>query len=625
MARMLALDWDGSEVRFLLGNVQRDKLRILDSGARPLDFIDHIDEEDETAPPRRELDIGGTLRALLAEHRVNKGVSSLIALGRSSVEIMHFDLPPATNAELPELVRNQAIRDSSVVGERTPVDFMTTDDELDGENRRVTVIALPEERMAGLKSIASKAGVKARRMPLRSYAGASRFTRSPARTDSPCLLLNMVGNELDLTLLLRGKPLFSRTARLPDDGNSDKLVEHVAAEVNRTLAVAVQDAWASIEALERLFVFAASNEHRLLIEQLSERIDLEIVTVDPFEGVLIDPNVIPNGETGRFASLVGMLLDEADGGAHLVDLLHPHKIPKAPSFTIPAIGVAVLGVLLAAGFFWMEVKKLDDMNESVVELETQLTELQGEFAKDQLQRNAIQSLRAWEVQGVNWLDEFRYLSYKMPLADDFVATQVTFTSSPNGYGTIAFRGRAANSTVVAQMQGTFRDPYHIMRAPQVLMVQDSNYQAAIQSGTIICRRAQGRLYVSALPTVIQRLSMTSPEVYPIRPRAGEEPRIRGASLQAEEDQTPDDSATVMPPEASATVAPPTVPAETPIAPPSAETPADTEPSVEETPAPSATVEPPETAGAPSTHREEGPPRERSSRSSSRDSREEDPA
>jgi hypothetical protein len=620
MARMLALDWDGSEVRFLLGNVQRDKLRILDAGARPLDFIDHIDEEDETAPPRRESDIGGTLRALLAEHRVNKGVSSLLALSRSSVEIMHFDLPPASNAELPELVRNQAIRDSSVVDDRTPVDFMTTDDGINGENRRVTVIALPEERLSGLKSIASKAGVKARRMPLRSYAGASRFTRSPARTDSPCLLLNMVGNELDLTLLLRGKPLFSRTARLPDDGNAEKLVQHVAAEVNRTLAVAVQDEWTGVEALEKLFVFAASNEHRLLLEQLSDKIDLEIVTVDPFEGVLIEPTVIPTGETGRFASLVGMLLDEADGGTHLIDLLHPRKAPKPRSFTLPAIGVAVLGVLIAAGFFWMESNNLKQLEQSVAELEEYRAGLQAEFEKDQLQRNAIQGLRGWEYQGVNWLDEFRYLSYKMPSSEEFVATQIAFTSSQGGYGTIKFRGRAANSMVVAQMQSTFRDPYHSMKAPQVFAVQDSNYQAAIPDGTIVCRRAQSNLYLSALPIEMQRWSMASPEDYPIRPREGERPRIRGLSPLEEEEQTPEPTSTPLAPEASATVTPPEGTADPPLAPePEAETP------VEEAPAPSATVEPPSEASVNPPSRGDGSTRGRSGRSSPHNSREEDAA
>ena len=56
------------------------------------------------------------------------------------------------------------------------------------------------------------------------------------------------------------------------------------------------------------------------------------------------------------------------------------------------------------------------------------------------------------MQGVNWLDELRDFSVRMPQSEQFVASKITFTAAPRGLGAITFSGRVADSMVAVNIQ-----------------------------------------------------------------------------------------------------------------------------------------------------------------------------
>ncbi len=56
------------------------------------------------------------------------GVTTLVGVDRSSVELLQFSLPPAQDSELPEMVANQAMRESPQVTEKSILDFVPLDE-----------------------------------------------------------------------------------------------------------------------------------------------------------------------------------------------------------------------------------------------------------------------------------------------------------------------------------------------------------------------------------------------------------------------------------------------------------------------------------------------------------------
>lgn len=500
MARFLAVDWDEREVRYLLGNIQRGKLKIVDSAAAPVTVIH--DEEAGTSTP----DIAGSLREMLTAHRVGR-CPTLIALDRRSVEIMHFELPPATDAELPEFVQLQAMRDSTTVEERTPVDFITTDENIQGENRRALVVALPEDRLKRIREIASKAGVKPYRMPLRSFSTVRLFSQCADRTDEACLLANLVGDELDLSVLVRGKPVFARTIRLPMETDDKGLADRIISEVTRTLAVVGQEQTVAGQTIERLFLFAGPDEHVELTEKLGAETPLTVTRIEPFAMVDVDPTAVPT-HSGRFAALAGMLLDEAGGMAHPVDLLHPRRKPKPRSLWKPVAAVVLLVVLLGAGHYWLKQRELQGLQEQFKEVQARQNDVYKQYTSALPRRTTVARLTQWDQQGAICLDELRDMSRRLPSGRNLLLTRIAFTPNPRNPAMtmVSLRGQASNSEYIRYCNSLYaRDPHHKMVMRSVGAEPDSNYPWHF-SGTLLVARTPAKDYFGRLPRNVQMLN-----------------------------------------------------------------------------------------------------------------------
>ena len=190
MARILAVDWDGVEVRYALGSVFKDRLVIssvgdaliegaveevgtavaeasapssdeefsegekeeeeADDGSEVVETVeksyiprmpvaDDEEEEEEVAAADptvvstvkkkkgesfKTSPIALTLKKLFREHHVGSATICYSA-ERSDVDVMYMTLPNATEAETPELVFNQALRESLTFNETQPLDFTT--------------------------------------------------------------------------------------------------------------------------------------------------------------------------------------------------------------------------------------------------------------------------------------------------------------------------------------------------------------------------------------------------------------------------------------------------------------------------------------------------------------------
>ncbi|GAF96051.1 unnamed protein product, partial [marine sediment metagenome] len=210
MSQLLALEWNGSEARVVVAASRGEKVVIEQAFSATL--RSEPSGKEPSGEEAAEVDVGGRIAAALAARGVGR-IDTLVAVGRSSIELRQLSLPPAPEEELPDLVSFQAIREFNELDENWLLDFVPIDEPTDGP-RNVLAAAIGPELVAQIERTCQTAGLKPRRLILRPCAAASLLGRQastgPAR---PRLLVDLLSDEVDLTVMIDRRVIFVRTAR----------------------------------------------------------------------------------------------------------------------------------------------------------------------------------------------------------------------------------------------------------------------------------------------------------------------------------------------------------------------------------------------------------------------------
>ncbi len=506
MARVLAVEWDRHEARYVLAATRGGKVKVDAVEAMPL-----VDVAEGGAEPRP--DLSGSLAAALTETKAGH-VAALVGVERSSIELLHFTLPPAKDHELPELVLNQAMRESQSISEQSIVDFFAVDDD-PAAPRSVIAAAISPDELARIQQTCSAAGLKPARLLLRPFASASLFVRAAAPTEDGYLLVNRFTDEADLTIVVDGKPVFFRTVRLPEGTGEAEAAGRLLAEINRTLAAAPPTHLGG-EAVECVYLFGRADDHEELIAEIGEDLDLPTEIFDPFEALGVAEELVPE-DSGRFAPLLGMLLDEA-AGAHAVDFLHPRKRPQPINRArIAMIAAGVLGAVILAVAFntWSTWSEINTDNETLAQ---QIRELNETAKKAAAQNKLINAVAEWRGRDVIWLDELRDLSLRFPSSRDVVVLRMSMsTSSQSGRGAIDLEGLVRDPRIVFNIEGKVRDDYRQVRSKRVQERKaEKDYTWLFETSMAVARRPS-TAYVSHLPADEQPAAEATEERLAARP------------------------------------------------------------------------------------------------------------
>jgi Tfp pilus assembly PilM family ATPase/Tfp pilus assembly protein PilN len=450
MALLLALEWDSNEARVAVGRTRGREVVIED--AFTVDLEPRDPGQTFHAPH-----VGARVAAELTARNIGR-VETLVAVGRKDIELRLLSVPPAPPEELPDVVRFQAMRQFSSLGEDWPLDFIPL---VAGDETPTSVLAatLSPEHVKQIRATCEVGQLTPRRMVLRPMAAASLLSHQLPDAQRRCrLMVDLLSDEVDLTVLEGERVVFLRTCRLPHD--SDPTVQNtaLAGEIRRTM-VAAQNQLGG-RRVEYIIVCGNPSDHAPLVEKLSRDLSLPVECFDPFAALAMTDDLrrrLPDRH-GRFAPLLGMLVDEAAGTPHAIDFLNPRKRPPPPNRRRQHVMLASAAALVVAaigGYIWYSFASLDWQ---IAATTKELATTQKTLEKWQEKIKHAEEIEKFTHGDINWLDELYRLSEAkyFPSAEEAIITQLYAGSREPQGGTLGLEGLVTEPGVINRMENSLR-------------------------------------------------------------------------------------------------------------------------------------------------------------------------
>jgi Tfp pilus assembly PilM family ATPase len=422
MANLIGLEWDDREARVVAGTTRGSNLVV--EHAFSISWPAPAEGGKPTAPPPAE--IGRRLGEELAARKIPKG-EALVALSRTLLELKPITLPPVPDDELPDMVKLQSQREFTSLHEGSLIDFIP----LSGsstEQRGVLAAAVSPELVKQVRAVCDAAGLKLERLTLRPCGAAALLNRAHPKAERVKLLVDLMWDDADLTVIVGDQVTYLRTVRLPVDATTGDVARPLVSEIRRTMAAA-QNQLGS-QRVEAVY-FCGDKRQAAAAEALGKSLEQPVRAFDPFQGLELGGALRSAGvvEASRFAPLLGTLSEEAAGARPALDFLHPRRRPPQKSRTEKARPLAlVAGAVLAAAalaFFYV----LTGLDTQIEEKQQALAAAKQEAQRFDKIKRQHDALKKWQETDIVWLDELASISRNASPPQAVMFTGLTFDTT----------------------------------------------------------------------------------------------------------------------------------------------------------------------------------------------------
>jgi Tfp pilus assembly PilM family ATPase len=464
MAQLIALEWDASEVRLAVAKTYGSSIHV--------DRLESVALGTSEDPQER---LQEAISSLAAE--LDTPANVLLNIPRGDVELRLMELPTVPADELPEIVRLQAVRYFTALNDDWTIDFLPFSvPDADATTQNVLAAAMDPDILGRIEESCRPSGMVPTRMAIRSFSSASAWLRQD-RTALTTLLVDLLEQEVDLTVVHAGQAVLSRNARLPrletpgssqHDEQGDLDVEDdemvmgdkaprdsinlslLMGEIRRTI-VAVNNQLAKGD-VDQIVLLGTDEQ---LSEQLASGLDLPVQLyncLDQFEY----RGTLPAAPE-RFTALLGVLADEADGQQLALDFLHPRQPPHVATRgektvrygLLSFVGLAVVAAILVTAFMIRSGTLTAKLAESM-ELHRQTKDA----AMIGVERQYIEG---FVDANIVWLDEISLLSDHFPSSDDAIVRSMTLANPTGGEGRISMDVNVSAAEKVGPMENKLRE------------------------------------------------------------------------------------------------------------------------------------------------------------------------
>lgn len=488
MPRILATTWTAQTLRFVHADAgARGRIRILEAGSAELPSAD-----DGRHP------IVNGIRSIVGRLKAEKS-RLLVLVNRGSVDSASFDVPPATDAELPALVQNLGSRDIPAATEDTIIDYIAYPPRPDG-TRSVSAMAMVAENQQLLKQLLEQTGCKSVRVlisthPLRAFS--PRITEAPTENsattddgamDKADLIVSRGLDAADLLLCTNKVPILSRTLRLAPNVPDAEIIRYLRTEVQRTLITAGGQLPRPVN-ITSVVVIGNERQTTGLDAALSAQFQVAASVATP-TSILSSPDSETETEavnSGDFAPLLAAIVEEATGIPPAIDFANPRRPPVQGSRSIKLIAAGTVAALLVGAGGYYVWSQLNEVDEEIARLTERRNELSQLIKDTEGKRQLANALKSWESNRISWPDELKDLTDRIPSSPELTIGQLTVSPAGAGTAVATFRGTGKTPEVISQMEVKLRDKYHDIQIPAVREVQENNNTLASFQATLRIR------------------------------------------------------------------------------------------------------------------------------------------
>ena len=399
-----------------------------------------------------------TLAERVRDELSSKGLSAaraVLLLPRGDVEVNSLRLPPASDDELPEMVANMLAQQSD--DEPTVHDFIVSDESAEDGSLDVLTFSVARHVLDTWLARFRDQNIRLQAVTFGGI-GAVRLlgevSTNPARTS---VVVTTTDQDTDLVVIESARPVLFRTIPRAT-GGEQFVIDQLAGDIQRTLNLVGQPN----DEQTRVYLIGTVGEQEDAAKSLSDKLSLSVSLVNPFEQLRGDARV---DKPSRFANLIGTAT-AWNSDKLSVDLLNPRR-PAAKPGVVSRYGFwgAVAACLLALGGYllWEQNQEQKLM---VEEQKNQLKRLIKPVKRARQKELIANAVDAWRANEVNWLDELKLLSDRMPPASDATVGSLTLASG-NGMGRMDMSVEVSEPNVRMALEEAILDERHAIRSKRV--------------------------------------------------------------------------------------------------------------------------------------------------------------
>jgi len=519
VGRLLALDFDGRQLRIGLADVAGGRTRI--DRLMTVDLPEDLDADDTQA-------VGAFLGQTLGRLRLS-GIPVVMNVPRAKAVFKPLVLPPVDDeAELAGMVRFQAQKELTFRPEEAVIDFAIeahygVEPSLPEEpaGHHVLAAAVQKSVVAYYEQVAEAAGVRLLRLGLRPYANMRSVEAYSGVEAGRLAVIHLTGGEAEIDIVEHGGLTFSRSAdiTLPAAGADDASRESALADVVQEIARSVQS-YLAVEGerrIDRLLVAGGTGFESAMAEALAPRLHAPCEVFDPSPRLRI-ADVPP--DASAFISAIGLAEGQGDADAHPFDFLNPKQPPVRRDATrTVALATAAGVILVVVSAFAGAAIHLYRAGAAMAAREEELKRIKENSKGTLLLAKRVKALEEWLASRRNWLDHWAYLSATFPPCQ-----QVYVTSLKTGEdGSVSLNVKARTSDAINALGERLSQADYGFKPGQVTTTKDRFGYNYVTSAKAIAEAGM-EVNLAGVGPVRRPEDDISARMFTVEPRPRPEPR-----------------------------------------------------------------------------------------------------
>ena len=432
MSRLLAVDIQPHGLSLAEGRVR--------AGSLTINRILHWSEGCPAFSPESAAAIGTGLK----ERLQNAGITPaplLLAIGRDRVILKELRYPPVPAADEPNLVRFQALKETSESPEDLLVDYLPHPSDPDNPERRATAVIISKTLIQAAQTFATAAGCKLTGVTPRPFLAPALIARAvaagalevPAATTEAIGLLHLGKESGEFTVVQNGIVTFARSLPRIVLGSEAAL----ESELRRNLAVLA----GTLNAVPIRAILIPERPGAGWSERLGSALPIPVVGFDPLIG---SPAAEASAAIGdRLAGPVGLLANSVAPQVLPINFVNPRQPkPEANPLRKQLLAASLLGSLLLIVGIGFGILELDASARTLQRLQREKIDLETEKARVELDAKRVKLVEEWQTRSPVWLDELYDLADRFDQLDDTrVSAIITSTLPPDKAGKRPASGR----------------------------------------------------------------------------------------------------------------------------------------------------------------------------------------